>query len=81
MDVEILQREVSSVICPDICFDNLNKSGEAFKVRRLYALNRLMSHLHIDQPIPFMSKAFQKVDIKVDVKGMGHYEMIESKLN
>jgi len=48
MDVEILQREVSSVICPDICVDNLNKSEEAFKVRRLYALNRLMSHLHID---------------------------------
>lgn len=48
MDVEILQKEVSSVVCPDICFDNFIKSEEIYKVRRLYELNRLMSHLHIE---------------------------------
>ncbi len=68
MDREILLKEKASV---KSCYINLNKTYEVLSdvekpVYRVYRLNRLMSHLQIIQPIPYVMKGFQTVDIWID---------------
>lgn len=78
LDLEILQKEILSVRTPNLTVNRLESEDKSFQqTHRVYLLNRLMTFLHIEQPIPYQFKEFQKIDIKLSNRD--GYTYVESK--
>jgi hypothetical protein len=82
LDLEILAKEMLSVRTPNFTVNQLETEDKDIKqAHRVYVLNKFMTHLHIEQPIPYQFKEFQKVDIKLNSRDEGVYTYLESKPN
>ena len=82
LDIQILEKEMLSVRTPFLCINQLESKDhdpDLKSTHRIYILNKLMTHLHIEQPIPYQFKEFQKIDIKLS--SQEGYTYCESKPN
>ena len=53
---------ITSKTCPTaLSLEGLKAFDFSKGIIRLYRMNRLMSHIHVEQPIPYMIKDFQQV--------------------
>ncbi len=68
MDLEILSKEQNSIVLPYLFINKLDENFGDIGVQRLYKMNRLMSHLHVEQPLPYVFKGFSTIDMTIDFK-------------
>ena len=62
MEAEILSKEKLSVKGPFFHINNLEPSFDTENnVYRLFRMNRLMNHLHLQHAVPYMFKSFSPI--------------------